>query len=58
MGVPSFGDAADLLGVNVRHLARWKGRGITIDQADALACRAGLHPGEVWPEWWDARGRP
>lgn len=27
--------------------------GLTEDQADVFATRVGLHPGEVWPRWWE-----
>lgn len=27
-------------------------RRLTERNADAAACNAGLHPGDVWPDWW------
>lgn len=27
-------------------------RQLTIDEADRLACRVGVHPSEVWPHYW------
>lgn len=27
--------------------------GLTWRQADRAACQIGLHPGNLWPEWWD-----
>lgn len=29
--------------------------GLTDSQADIFACRAGLHPLEIWPNWCDER---
>lgn len=44
---------AQRCGVPDRTLYRWCDQGLTEGQADELAVRAGLHPGEVWPSWWD-----
>jgi hypothetical protein len=53
-----------LLDLNVTEFARWSGYsreliyawrrqgGAGVVVADALACRAGYHPGIVWPAWW------
>jgi hypothetical protein len=27
--------------------------GLSLDQADRYAIRAGWHPAEVWPQWWE-----
>lgn len=35
-------------------LARYETHGLDDRQADRCAVRAGLHPGNVWPEWWTA----
>lgn len=34
-------------------MKRYTERGLTAEQADRLACRAGFHPAEVWPSWWE-----
>lgn len=52
LGSRSAGDTADLLGVSVRSLHRWRRTGLTERQADVLAIRAGSHPGELWSDWW------
>lgn len=36
-------------GVHRRQVYRWLDHGLTLAQADTLACRFGLHPVEVWP---------
>lgn len=32
---------------------KWRERGVTIHAADDLAVALGLHPVEVWPEWYE-----
>lgn len=32
-------------------LYRWRRTGLTVEQADVLAIRAGFHPAEVWSSW-------
>jgi hypothetical protein len=41
---------ADALGRTIQQVYRWRKIGVTADQADELAMRAGFHPFEVWPE--------
>ena len=54
MGNPSASEAAAVLGVNVRSIHRYKAEEfLSVDLADRLAVRAGFHPAEVWPSWWD-----
>ncbi len=44
---------ADQLRVTPRTIQRIRARGaLTEAQADTYAVRAGLHPGNVWPNWW------
>lgn len=43
--------AAALLDVDRTQAYRWRRYGLTVDQADELACRVGLHPANVWPDW-------
>jgi len=40
------------LGVTREQVHRWRYKGLGIDQADALAVRLGLHPVEIWPDWY------
>lgn len=42
-----------LMGTNERQVHRWRHHGVTWAQADLLAVRAGLHPAELWPQWFD-----
>lgn len=44
---------ADALGVTKRTVNRYRKSGLSRQKADALACRAGLHPACVWPGWVD-----
>lgn len=44
---------ATVSGIAERSLFRWRAEGgLPEHQADRIACRLGLHPGLVWPEWW------
>lgn len=50
------GNASDLAraaGVNASAVTRWKERGLSLAQADDIAVRLGLHPMEVWPDFYD-----
>lgn len=51
---PIAREAARTLGIQTRQLHRLTATGLTIDQADDLACNAGLHPLNVWPDIWAA----
>jgi hypothetical protein len=42
-----------LLDVPPRYIHRWRHEGLPWARADELAVGLGLHPGEVWPEWWE-----
>ena len=33
---------------------RWAEVGLSDYQADRSACRAGLNPSAIWPDWFDA----
>lgn len=46
--------SAAALGVDSRQVYRWRAQGVTWAQADELAIRVGLHPGDVWGRaWWE-----
>ena len=47
--------AAELLGVSRETINRWHNPKTTISehQADRYAIRLGLHPGNIWPNWFD-----
>ncbi len=52
------GDAAKIAaatGVDRMTAHRWiVAGGLSELQADRCAIALGLHPGEIWPEWWEA----
>lgn len=41
-------------GVSRRGMQRYVTAGVPEHCADAIAVRLGLHPGEVWSEWFEA----
>lgn len=49
-GIGVLANELHMSGSRLRALAA---NGLTADQADTLATRLGLHPGEAWPQWWD-----
>lgn len=50
--VTTIGDVAALVGVSTRTVHRWQRNGLTDTQADRAAVALGLHPANVWPDWW------
>ncbi len=51
-GAESISELARQCSVHVRQMQRYRADGIPECVADRMAVRAGLHPGEVWPEWF------
>jgi hypothetical protein len=47
-GVTDIAAIAERLGVWTRQIYRWRHDGLSWEQADVYAVRAGLHPVEVW----------
>lgn len=47
------GQVAQVVGVHRMQSYRWERFGLTIDAADDAANRLGMHPSELWPEWWE-----
>lgn len=43
---------ATLLDVPRRRVLTWRERGVAYFDADEIAIRLGLHPAELWPDWW------
>ena len=33
-------------------VARYRAGGVPFLQADRIACRIGVHPANIWPEYW------
>ena len=46
------GHLAAALGVSEAQVALWERCGLGATEADAAACRLGVHPGLVWEQWW------
>ncbi|WP_116996331.1 hypothetical protein [Desertimonas flava] len=42
----------EALDVHPQKFARWRAKGLTVDDADDIAVRLGMHPASIWPEWW------
>jgi hypothetical protein len=42
-------DLARILNIKSDTIGEWMSKSLTETQADKYACRAGLHPGAVWP---------
>lgn len=57
VGAHSRSQAAVIFGPSSREVARWRCAGLSADLAEELACRAGLHPLNVWPAWRAPRTR-
>jgi hypothetical protein len=45
---------AQTVGVTLRTVDRRKQTGLCVWAADRWAVACGLHPADVWPEWWGA----
>ena len=50
-GLETTSKAVRGLSISGEAFKRYTEHGLTADQADRLACRAGFHPAEVWSEW-------
>lgn len=46
-------ELAYLTGFSPRSIHRWKNNGVPDVNADRAACKLGLHPYTIWPEWFD-----
>lgn len=49
--VPSR-ELAELFGVAQCVVQNWRARGVDVWTADELACRFGVNPVSVWPDWY------
>lgn len=38
--------------INHRSVAMYRAGGVPFLQADRIACRIGVHPANIWPEYW------
>lgn len=50
----SVTELAQRAGVSRRGMTRYVTAGVPERTADAIAVALGLHPGEVWAEWFEA----
>lgn len=53
VGQESRAGVADILGISVDLIKRFEAKGLTVDEADKLACQIHLHPMYVWDSWMD-----
>jgi lambda repressor-like predicted transcriptional regulator len=54
--VERFGDVSTLaraLGRQRTLVAKWRTGGLPLASADGVAIALGLHPVEVWPDWYE-----
>ena len=51
-------DTAARLGIGHNTVLKHQARGLSAAQADILAQRLGVHPCELWPDWWDHADDP
>lgn len=52
-GAPSSVRMAEVFGFSDQVIRTWRSRGLTVWTADTAACRVGLHPSYLWPDWFD-----
>lgn len=52
-GVPSMVMLAKVCGVSRRKVYAWRARGVPLFEGDAAALRCGLHPSQVWAEFYE-----
>lgn len=53
--VERYGNGSALaraLGCDHTQVSRWRSQGLPLDSADRVAVALGLHPAEVWPDWY------
>ena len=46
------GQLGKAVGVERHVVRRWQRKGLTVWEADRAAVAAGVHPANLWPEWW------
>jgi hypothetical protein len=47
---------ARALGCERTLVSKWRNHGLPLVSADRLAVSLGLHPVEVWPDWYELTG--
>ncbi len=48
-----IGKVANVLDMNPSGIYRWREYGLSWMKADEVAIQLGLHPGEIWPTWFE-----
>jgi len=51
-GIVTITDLAELFGTDTHSIARWFKIGVRWNMAEDLCDRIGLHPAEVWPDYY------
>ena len=51
-------EICDVLGISADLVARFREEGLTVEEADKVACKLLEHPGSIWPEWFDIKPIP
>lgn len=51
--IGDIGMVARLTGMNRRALYRYRTDGLTVWQADDIACNLGVHPSAIWTDWYE-----
>lgn len=51
--ITDIGIVANLTGINRRTLHNYRRNGLTIWQADDIACTLGVHPSAIWARWYE-----
>ncbi len=51
--VGDIGKVASVLNMEPSNIYRWRQYGLTWFTADRIAVKMGLHPAEIWPQWFD-----
>lgn len=50
---PTPAELAQLFDTDRNAIYRWASDGLTRFMADYVACRRGVHPSHLWPDWYD-----
>jgi hypothetical protein len=51
--IGDIGVVARITGINRHTVYNYRRHGLTIWQADDIACNLGVHPSAIWPDWYE-----
>lgn len=51
--VDTHGELGQIVRQPREMICRYAAHGVPMFAADRMACRIGMHPASVWPEWFD-----